>query len=60
MRNPKQLVGEREMRLVDDIEARTMQKTAKELMADEEIWNQHDGRTIKFVMEKLGIWEEET
>lgn len=51
------LNGPREMRLADEIESKAMQILATDMIADPDTEN--DGKLIKWVMEKLGIWEDE-
>ena len=55
----KQLVDKNEMLLVDDISARSMQQLARDLMNDNSLRRQEDGKLIKWILEKLDLWEEE-
>ena len=55
----RQLVDKNGMLLVDDISARSMQQLARDLMNDNSLRRQEDGKLIKWILEKLDLWEEE-
>lgn len=45
--------------LVNEIDVEAMRIMAKELMNDQKARRQANGDLIKWVLEKLGLWEEE-
>lgn len=55
----KQLADKYEMLLVDDISARSMRQLARDLMNDNSLRRQEDGKLIKWILEKLDLWEKE-
>lgn len=55
----KQLCGKNEMCLVDAREVKIMQQVAEHMMESTYEATHREGKTIKWVLESLDLWEED-